>query len=210
MTRKKAVNKYVTPITYKGKPGSFADAMTTLMERLAYIQKDGKNTFHKYKFVSEAAVKAKLNPVMVDLGLFVKKVSIVLPGTPTPESCVALVTLTITDGGTNTVEWEGAGSAKDKGDKAVMKALAAAMKYAVTMGAVVSTGDDPEADAQVDEEAAKLLAEQWAQKIGQCERLPSLSDLRTELKRDKDSLGSHYTTVIALYKEQESELKNNA
>ena len=45
----------------------------------------------------------------------------------------------------------GLGSGQDSGDKAVMKAQTASMKYAYLLSLAISTGDDPEADAQTDE-----------------------------------------------------------
>jgi hypothetical protein len=40
------------------------------------------------------------------------------------------------------------------GDKAVMKATAAAVKYALTTGFLIATGDDPEADGDAGGQAA--------------------------------------------------------
>lgn len=45
----------------------------------------------------------------------------------------------------------GLGSGQDSGDKAVMKAQTAAIKYAYLLSMAISTGDDPEADGRTDE-----------------------------------------------------------
>ena len=45
----------------------------------------------------------------------------------------------------------GIGSGQDSGDKAVMKAQTAAIKYAYMLSLSISTGDDPEADTRTDE-----------------------------------------------------------
>ena len=50
-----------------------------------------------------------------------------------------------------TVTLTGIGSGQDGGDKAVMKAQTAAIKYAYMLSLAISTGDDPEADGKTDE-----------------------------------------------------------
>ncbi|WP_196589981.1 ERF family protein, partial [Pectinatus frisingensis] len=45
----------------------------------------------------------------------------------------------------------GLGSGQDAGDKAVMKAQTAAIKYAYMLSFAIATGDDPEADSKTDE-----------------------------------------------------------
>lgn len=49
------------------------------------------------------------------------------------------------------VVFSGIGSGQDSGDKAVMKAETAAIKYAYLLSLCIATGDDPEADRSVDE-----------------------------------------------------------
>lgn len=51
-----------------------------------------------------------------------------------------------------TVTITGLGSGQDSGDKAVMKAQTAAIKYAYLLSMAISTGDDPEADIKTDQE----------------------------------------------------------
>lgn len=46
------------------------------------------------------------------------------------------------------------GSGQDSGDKAVMKAQTAAIKYAYLLSFAISTGDDPEADQRTDESSS--------------------------------------------------------
>lgn len=48
---------------------------------------------------------------------------------------------------------QGFGSGQDAGDKAIMKAQTAAIKYAYMMSLCIATGDDPEADSKTDEAA---------------------------------------------------------
>lgn len=49
------------------------------------------------------------------------------------------------------VDLFGIGSGQDAGDKAVMKAQTAAIKYAFMRSLCIATGDDPEADGKTDE-----------------------------------------------------------
>ena len=60
------------------------------------------------------------------------------------------ITLIDSDSG-EFVMFQGIGSGQDAGDKAVMKAQTAAIKYAYMMSLCIATGDDPEADAKTDE-----------------------------------------------------------
>ena len=59
------------------------------------------------------------------------------------------ITLIDTESG-ETFAIVGIGSGQDSGDKAVMKAETAAIKYAYMLSLAISTGDDPEADIQTD------------------------------------------------------------
>ena len=56
----------------------------------------------------------------------------------------------------------GIGSGQDSGDKAVMKAQTAAIKYAYMLSLSISTGDDPEADARTDENTSAEPAKKAA------------------------------------------------
>ena len=49
------------------------------------------------------------------------------------------------------IDLYGIGTGQDAGDKAVMKAETAAIKYAYLLSMAISTGDDPEADTKTDE-----------------------------------------------------------
>ena len=53
----------------------------------------------------------------------------------------------------------GLGSGQDSGDKAVMKAQTAAIKYAYLMSLAISTNDDPEADVKTDEGSGEKKAD---------------------------------------------------
>jgi len=76
-----------------------------------------------------------------------------------------LVTWQITDGETGEfVNFQSVGSGSDSTDKAVYKAMTGALKYALLLGFLIPTGDDPENekpsnDAVVAAAAKKIFAE---------------------------------------------------
>lgn len=141
-------------MTEETKP--FAQRVQAVMQKMSYMKKDGKNSHFRYNFLSEAAVKAKLNPLLAEFGLYVKRTTFdCVPGS-TPGSCIASCSLTLgnaladpkEDGlYVDEVTYMGLGGGMDSGDKGPMKACAAALKYAITQGFLVETGDDPEDDA---------------------------------------------------------------
>src|SRR5690606_34885912 len=76
------------------------------------------------------------------------------------KSAVASVTLRIVDTeSAEEIQVSGLGQGSDKGDKAVMKAVTAAVKYALSTGFLISWGDDPEADSGVDWQAFQAEVE---------------------------------------------------
>lgn len=112
--------------------------------RLEYLSKDGRNDFQNYKYVSEAKVKAAVRAALAAEGLIVRGVTMGVMTNSTPLSAVVTVCVTISDG-SQSVSFDGVGGDSDKSGKAVMKATAAAVKYALTTGFLIATGDDPEA-----------------------------------------------------------------
>lgn len=132
-------------------------ALNAVMNEVSYIQKTGKNTFHGYKYASEADLLDKLRPAMIKAGLVlvpsIKNYTVVddhgnttvmveytlahVSGEIWPEKIVAV----------------GCGNDRAKngavGDKGVYKALTGANKYLLFKLFQIETGDDPERDEQV-------------------------------------------------------------
>jgi hypothetical protein len=135
----------------------FAERLLMAYERVAYMEKAGTNEHFGYKFLGEAQVKQRVNAFMLDLGIYIKYVNTQVQTGATPRSCVVTVAITLADAydseGPHHVVLEGVGGGEDKGDKAPMKAAAAAWKYAFTMGMAIATGDDPESDPSTDARA---------------------------------------------------------
>ena len=117
---------------------------------------DGKNDFSNYKYTSAAQIVEAVRKPLCEAGLSVAAQSRVENSEWTPKGShlvIVSVTLCITDSESNESRvWSGVGSGADKGDKAVMKATTAALKYALATSLLLSWGvtDDPEADTSTD------------------------------------------------------------
>lgn len=135
----------------------FGDRLLELMGRMAHVEKGGENKALGYKFLQEAEIKRLFNRNCRELGIVVAEVTMAPLSTSTPNAAVVRCSLKLVDAwvkeatpGLIAVMWEGVGGDIDKTGKAVMKAGTAAWKYAVTNGAIVSTGDDPEANEEAE------------------------------------------------------------
>lgn len=119
-----------------------------------YVQKDGNNLFHKYRFVSAAAILAHVSAGLAEAGLaVVDTLPEVVSTEGTGKERIVTVRMTVVVADTESDEramFRGLGSGMDSGDKAVMKATTAATKYAWMGAFSISTGDDPEADEETD------------------------------------------------------------
>jgi hypothetical protein len=136
---------------------SLASKMSEVSAECAYVQKTGRNDFHRYNYATAAAVLEKVNEALARRKIAVfPEFSILDQRTvPTKQGEAILATvkarLTLVDGETGeTGAIEGIGSGADNGDKAVMKANTAAVKYAWMVALTIATGDDPEADTSID------------------------------------------------------------
>lgn len=139
-----------------------AKKLIAVMQECRYITKNGVNTFHKYKYATCADVLERVNAAFVKHGI----ASITVPEvvdlhevTTAKGNTEHIATVKITiklvdvDSG-ESLEISGMGSGQDSGDKAVMKAQTAAIKYAYLLSFAISTGDDPEADQRIDESSS--------------------------------------------------------
>ena len=129
-----------------------------VMKECSYVEKNGTNTYHNYQYATSADVLAKVNASLVKHGiasvavpelLDMADVTTAKGNTEKLATIQMQVTLIDTESG-ETFTIVGIGSGQDSGDKAVMKAETAAIKYAYMLSLAISTGDDPEADMQTD------------------------------------------------------------
>jgi hypothetical protein len=140
-------------------PEGLDEKLLQIRREVGYIQKDAKNDFQKYKYVSASNVQEKLRDELDKYGVATTvNVSLISEtqkqnakgGTET--HVIVQVAMEFCD--VDTLERKtvhALGSGQDNGDKSVMKATTAAIKYALMTTFMVSTGDDPEADKGVDE-----------------------------------------------------------
>jgi len=154
--------------------------LADVMAEVGYVQKDATNEFHKYRYASAAAVLSKVNAALSSRGIAVSSMAELvahdrIQGDKDKHKTIAVVKLTlIFNDGTDTLQIEGLGSGEDSGDKAVMKADTAALKYALANAFLISWGDDPEADPSTDgaqvNEAEALATDGW---LDVCEQASS-------------------------------------
>ena len=122
-----------------------ADKMAAAAKRIGYgVQKDGHNAHQKYDYTSAANVRLQCGKAMGEERIAVSSVLTVLcseqrmSANGKPQNHVeVLATLTFIDA--------------DSGDKAPMKAVTAAEKYAYVSAFTLAMGEDPEGDAATDE-----------------------------------------------------------
>lgn len=155
-----------------------AKKLVAVMNDCSYVSKNGVNSFHHYKYATAEDVLQKVNESLTKN----KLATVVQPSIAsfsdvtnlkgnTEHLATVIVKISIIDSESGeTVDLYGIGSGQDAGDKAVMKAQTAAIKYAYMMSLCIATGDDPEADTNTDENnvaekpVAKAAAKQPAPK----------------------------------------------
>lgn len=128
--------------------------LVRVMEECRYIQKDAQNDHDKYTYASAGAVLEKVNNALVKHGIAtITRPKVINSWERVTGKGNVLyykeveveITLIDTETGEKLVI-SGIGCGMDVGDKAVMKAQTAAIKYAWLMTLQVATGDDPEGD----------------------------------------------------------------
>lgn len=150
-----------------------ASKLVKIMQETAYVQKNGVNEFHKYKYVTSADVLEKINKAFTKYGI----ISVATPELMQLEEVktskgnlerLAMVKLEILlvdiDSG-ESLKITGLGSGQDAGDKAVMKAQTAAIKYAYLLSLAISVGDDPETEQNASAEDERIQMETPSLKV---------------------------------------------
>lgn len=136
-----------------------AKKLVEIMKEVSYIEKKGRNTFHNYSYATSADVLEKINQALVKHNLCSVVLSELLrmdevttaKGNIEHLATVKVDVMLIDGDSGETVNFIGLGSGQDSGDKAIMKAQTAGIKYAYMMSFAIATGDDPEADSNTDE-----------------------------------------------------------
>lgn len=133
--------------------------LAQVMQEVKYVQKTGYNSFHKYKYATEADVNEKVREELAKRNVVlipnVKKHAVRehITAKGNREYIVTVeVEFTFFDGDTGeTITFTTYGEGQDAGDKGTYKAITGAQKYALMKAFMIPTGDDPEGDTGVDE-----------------------------------------------------------
>lgn len=138
-----------------------ATALHAVMSKVGYVQKQGENKFHGYRYASEADLLDKLRPAMIEEGLMLIPSIESVSGIDDHGNTNVMVTYTLThkDGDVWPTPIRAAGCGNDRnkngvGDKGLYKALTGANKYLLFKLFQIETGDDPEDDAKQQEQIA--------------------------------------------------------
>lgn len=143
-----------------------ASKFIEVMRDCSHISKNGKNDFHGYKYATSADVLERVNASLVAHGIasiatpeLLNVVDVTTAKGNVEHLATVRMDITLIDKESGEVlSIGGIGSGQDGGDKAVMKAQTAAIKYAYMLSLSISTGDDPEADYRTDEHAVMEAA----------------------------------------------------
>ncbi len=135
------------------------ECLAQTMAEVGYVQKDATNDFQRYKYASAEAVLRKVNTSLSSQGVCCASTAELVSHEtiqgPKKATFHAIVKLSLTfHKGSDQITVSGLGSGSDTGDKAVMKANTAALKYCLANAFLISWGDDPEADVETDKNAA--------------------------------------------------------
>ncbi|MBR2142957.1 MAG: ERF family protein [Anaerovibrio sp.] len=140
--------------------------LVKVMEEVSHVQKNGRNEYLKYQYATAADVLKKINEALCKNKICsVTKANLVslekVTNSKGNQENLATVRMDIrlidSESG-EYVDIVGLGSGQDGGDKGIMKAATASIKYAYMTAFCISTGDictstwdDPEADIRTDQ-----------------------------------------------------------
>jgi len=132
-----------------------AEKMILISEEVQYIQKQGRNQFHKYNYVTDSDVVNAFSKAMQKHKVFMfssvlQRQCMSYETRGNKNAFLVSVQLQVTfidaDSG-ESMRSIFYGDGSDSDDKGVYKAITGAQKYALMKTFLVATGDDPEQDA---------------------------------------------------------------
>lgn len=167
--------------------------MINIMRDVEYIQKTGRNNFHKYTYATEADVAAAFSTAMKSNGVFMfssitDRECITYKTAGNKDSFLVTVRLEVTfvdsdSGETFTASFFGDGT--DAGDKGIYKAITGAQKYALMKTFLLQTGDDPENDGARNQIVERVEYKNDINKLELVESLKKVAALGTDAFREK-------------------------
>jgi hypothetical protein len=134
-----------------------------IMQDVSFIEKDGRNDFHKYNYASEFAIKTAVHAALVKHRVVfhataaevkTEQVTNAKGGREALTTTVMAYRFCDVDTG-EYIEGQGIGQGQDPGDKGAYKAITGALKYILTTSLLIPTGDDPEGDDGTDKRASE-------------------------------------------------------
>jgi hypothetical protein len=179
-----------------------AKKLAEIAREVAYVQKDATNSFQKYKYASAEAVLGKVNEALTSRNIALSTTAELVQyhHGEGKSANVAIVQLTLRfiDGDSSEViAVQGLGQGADKGDKAVMKANTAALKYAYANAFTISWGDDPEATNESGD--SKPRKKKVTKKNGTIKTMFSRTDIEKEISSARlDDLADIKTKIITM------------
>lgn len=180
-------------------PVEIASALHDVMGKVGYVQKKGRNEFHKYNYAGEGDLLEALRPAMVEAGLIL--IPSLVESTGIDEYGNTRVVVEYTLAHKSGAVWpdkiKAAGCGNDKnskggvGDKGTYKALTGANKYLLFKLFQIETGDDPEkTEAEPPPPASgngsakpppKADQEAWGGPLGKTELKKALQEFNADL-----------------------------
>jgi hypothetical protein len=148
--------------TEKKYPASIIKAIHEVKSKVEYVEKDGENNFHKYKYASEAALIEALRPAIQDAGLVIIPSGEELRPIDDHGNTHIIMSYTLAhisgDVWPDKLQAYGAGGDKSSkgtvGDKGTYKALTGCNKYFLRQLFQIETGTDPEKEGTKEKKGA--------------------------------------------------------
>lgn len=183
-------------------PAKITQALHAVMDKVGYVQKKGRNQFHKYNYAGEADLLEALRPAMLEAGL------LLIPSgqehSPIDEYGNTRVSVAYTLAHKDGDVWPekivafGCGNDKNsKGgvqDKGTYKALTGANKYLLFKLFQIETGDDPE---KTEVEAPAPKKEQVFGELTKTKLQAKMREFDGDLRRASDT--DELAGVLASY-----------
>lgn len=168
---------------------SLVKKLAEVMSEVKRVPKNGFNKFHKYQYATESDVSDLVREELA------KRSVMLFPSVISHESrehknrsgsteyiSTIEMEFTFVDGESGeSMAFKTVGEGQDAGDKAYYKAMTGATKYALMKVFLISTGDDPEADSNVDERNSKATPPKMATKV-ELDSLLKLADTFAALR----------------------------
>jgi hypothetical protein len=180
---------------------TLVEKMYNIMAELDYIKKDKENTFHRYTYASEAAIKNAVHAALTKYRVMFfptgsEVVSVERGFGAKQDENMTTVRLSYefinVDNPAEKLAGQFQGTGADKGDKGAYKAITGALKYALTSTFLIETGDDPERDERKPEPTAapKAVNGHW-------------TDGKQQMNKDERAQAKAEAQAIAQNKVQE-------